>query len=422
MKNIFVLILFGYTLGFSAIAQLKVDIYPTEEFMITQMLMGDSSIHIWNVKFSGTHSARGVFHASNTVMPISEGLLISSGSAKNAIGPSKGPGYSTSNRSQGDLQLEKLAGIKTYDATSISFEFEAKHNLIRFNYVFASEEYPEYVGSTFNDVFAFFLTDLESGESKNLAVIPNTDLPITVNNINHKKHQNFYLPNPKDPKQQIEFDGMTKPLIAYCEVVPGKKYQIRIVVADAGDDAFDSGVFLEGKSFISEDKATFFKENTAYFEAFNDASKDLSALNPSRVSEEVKSNLATPISKVMETESKPTTVKTLKHHHDSIILYFDFDKTDPIAGEFGRAKQKLELLNLDNSHIQIVGHTDEIGSDTYNLTLSLNRALLVQKWFIRSFKNNIPHVSGVSFHQLAQNQNNQKSRAQNRRVVIVVSQ
>ena len=157
MKHLLSIITLYITLAINANAQLKVDTYPTEQFMITKMLMGDSSTKIWNVQFHGTHGARGVFYSNNTVIPIKEGLLISSGFAKSAMGPNKGQGYTTSNHSKGDLELETLAGMKTYDATWISFEFEATHNIIRFNYIFASEEYPEYVGSTFNDVFAFFL-------------------------------------------------------------------------------------------------------------------------------------------------------------------------------------------------------------------------------------------------------------------------
>lgn len=430
-KTIFSCLLF-FTFGLCTLAQLKVDIYPTEEFMITQMLMGDSSTNIWNVQFKGTQGARGIFYSENTVMPISEGLLISSGSVKSVIGPNKGPGYSTSNRSKGDLRLQTLAHIKTYDATSISFEFEAKNNLIRFNYVFASEEYPEYVGSTFNDVFAFFLTDLENGDTKNLAVIPNTDLPITVNNINHKQHKNFYLPNSPDPKKQIEFDGMTQPLIAYSEVIPGKKYQIQIVIADAGDDAFDSGVFLEGKSFKSEDKANFFKENTSYFEAFHDANLALLETESNVVSNVVKTTLSTPISKVMEDQNEnlpppsPTPISNEKKHgpdtkNDSIIIYFGFDAYEPLPNELAAAKIKLVQMNLENSKIQIIGHTDQIGTNSYNQLLSMNRALTIKNWFFTNFTNSIATVKGVSFHQLAQNQNNQKSWAKNRRVVILIS-
>ncbi len=431
MKHLLSFISLGVIFTITVYSQLKVDTYPTEQFMITHMLMGDSTTKIWNVKFHGTHGARGVFYSRNTIIPIEEGLIISSGFAKSASGPNKGPGYTTSNRTKGDLELETLAGMKTYDATWISFEFEATHNLIRFNYIFASEEYPEYVGSTFNDVFAFFLQDLQTGETKNLAVIPNTDLPITVNNINHQKHSNFYLANPTDKKTQIEFDGMTKPLIAFSEVLPGNKYEIRIVVADVGDDAFDSGVFLEGKSFKSEPKETFFEENTEYFEAFTLEEEEIAS---TVVSDIVKTELASPVqtSKTETTQgiepkqkvksepknnSKPNSPSTVKK--DSIVLYFDFDQSLPIEGEYTKIKSLLAQKNVRS--LSVIGHTDQLGSDHYNIELSQNRAVTIKKWIEKNYPQIEVTVEWKSFHQLAQNQNNQKSRAKNRRVVIYIS-
>ena len=126
---------------------------------------------------------------------------------------------------------------------------------------------------------------------------------------------------------------MTKPLIAFSEVIPGHKYEIRFVVADVGDDAFDSGVFLEGKSFKSEPKEEFFKENTEYFEAFVLAEEEIAS---TAVSDVVKTDLASPLqtsstkkvkSKLPvknEKQSKPSTTLGTVNKTDSLVVYFDF--------------------------------------------------------------------------------------------------
>ena len=396
-------------------AQLTVDIYPTEEFMVSQMLMGDSSTKIWNVQFQGAHASRGIFYSKNTVVPIEEGLIISTGSAITAPGPDKGPGFTTSNLRPGDKQLQDLTGITTYDATWISFEFEATHDLIRFNYVFASEEYPEYVGSTFNDLFGFFLTDLETGEVKNLAVIPNTNLPITVNNINHRLHENFYIPNPQNNETQIEFDGMTKPLIAYSEVIPGKKYKIRIVIADVGDDAFDSGVFLEGKSFKSEVKELFFKENTTYFEAFTNQN------NPVLVDIPTSEEKSTTLSISDHVEQPKEKMEAHPIQTDSVIIYFGFDEFTASPNQLQQAYNTLKNINLQHYKIQIIGHTDQKGTQRYNQNLSEKRAQYIEDWFKNNFNLSPSQVAGRSFNQLAQTQMDSKARAENRRVVIIFS-
>jgi outer membrane protein OmpA-like peptidoglycan-associated protein len=384
--------------------------------MVNQMLMGDTTTKIWNTQFKGKHEARGVFYSKNTAIPIKEGILLSTGSAADASGPNKGTGFSGSNQTKGDAQLKALANYKTYDATWLSFEFEPQLNLIRFNYVFASEEYPEYVGSTFNDVFGFFLTDLETGVTTNLAVIPNTDLPITVNNINHRTHKDFYIRNPEMSSRQIEFDGMTQPLIAYSEVTPGKKYKIKIAIADVGDDAFDSGVFLEGKSFKSEDKKQFFEDNQAYFEAFS---------NTEMVKENTPKNTTkldpVPTPKPTKTgQSAPTSIPKTKSTVgiDSLLIYFDFNQSTASESQLSNAKKGLSHLDFSKYSLEIEGHTDQRGTNTYNHYLSTQRAVFVQNWISSEFSQEVKQIKGYSFNQLAQSQTTPSARTKNRRVVI----
>ena len=108
---------------------------------------------------------------------------------------------------------------KTYDACVIEFEFKCEEHLsnmvpeVSFEYIFASEEYYEYVDSEYNDVFGFFL----NGE--NIALLPDGTTEVTINNVNYHQNQQYFLGNDPSTIQGvvyplIEADGFTTKLIA----------------------------------------------------------------------------------------------------------------------------------------------------------------------------------------------------------------
>src|SRR5690606_139221 len=121
-----------------------------------------------------------------------------------------------------------------------------------FNYIFASEEYPEWACSQYNDVFAFIISGpgIENDpdlSGKNIALLPN-GLPVTINNVNDQEcgDDTYYVGG---EFQDIGYDGRTTPLTAFSEVIAGETYHIRLLVADSGDERYDSAVFLEAGSF-----------------------------------------------------------------------------------------------------------------------------------------------------------------------------
>lgn len=379
-------------------AQLRVDIYPTEEFMVTNMLIGNNSVKVWNVEFGGNHDARGVFYNRDTQLTIEEGIILSTGNAIDSESRNRSQSYTGRNGTRGDKELSKLANRDTYDATWISFEFEAEFNLIKFDYVFASEEYPEYVGSAFNDVFGFFLTDLGNGQKSNLAVIPNSRNPITVNNINHKEHSNFYISNSDKRKAQIEYDGLTEQLTAFSQVVPGRKYRIKIAIADVADDAYDSAVFLKGKSFLSQPRSEFFKNNAVYFDAIEN---EKIAVDSNYVRDEDNDDITTQF-------SPP----------DSIIILFNFDEKTPIESSLIEAQKELLEAEFQNYQILVVGHTDVHGNQEYNINLSKNRAEFVSEWLSHNYGIKDIELQYKSYNQLVRQKSSEKGDARNRRVVI----
>ncbi|MEZ6115309.1 MAG: choice-of-anchor L domain-containing protein [Pirellulaceae bacterium] len=127
--------------------------------------------------------------------------------------------------------------MKCPEVTTVSFE-----------YVFASEEYNEYVNSSFNDVFGFFLN------GSNIALLPGTSTPVTINNVNGGTNSSYFKNN--DPSDfgiptpyGTEYDGFTQVLEAVAvDLQPGVVHHLKIAIADASDSALDSAVFLRGQS------------------------------------------------------------------------------------------------------------------------------------------------------------------------------
>ena len=94
-----------------------------------------------------------------------------------------------------DFDLQSITSNQIYDECVIEFDFVPEGDSISFNYVFVSEEYPEYVCASFNDAFGFFLTgpnpNLPNYNAENIALIPNpnnpstyTNTPVAINTVN----------------------------------------------------------------------------------------------------------------------------------------------------------------------------------------------------------------------------------------------
>jgi len=154
----------------------------------------------------------------------------------------------------------------TEDACVLEFDFVPSGDTIKFDYVFGSEEYPEYACSPFNDVFAFFINGpgLPSGIN-NIALVPGTTIPVAINSINNitnpsadctgmgtgSPFSQYYVDNEALGGQNVVYDGYTTVLTAISSVIPCDTYHLKLAIADAGDQSFDSGVFLKAGSLNS---------------------------------------------------------------------------------------------------------------------------------------------------------------------------
>ncbi|MBP7331011.1 MAG: choice-of-anchor L domain-containing protein [Firmicutes bacterium] len=212
---------------------------------LVQQIMG-ADVQILNVRYTGTDVSAGSFRAvDESIIGFSEGVMLSTGNIRFADGPNIDEGITEDNNGEGDQYLDLLIpGYETFDATILEFDFIPSKNTLSFEYVFSSDEYNEYVGTEYNDVFGFFLN------GRNIALIPNTDTPVAINNVNNNQNKQYYRDN-TDGQIMTEMDGLTTVLTVTATVKVGEMNTIRMAIADAGDYVLDSNVFVKGASFTS---------------------------------------------------------------------------------------------------------------------------------------------------------------------------
>lgn len=244
------------TLPLNTYAQLNVDdTYTAEELVST--LLGEG-VTVSDITIDCPGGAYGYFDCVDCNVGIPNGILLTSGSVGNAVGPNNSPSQSSSLGMPGDPDLDMIPGVLgTNDACVLEFDFTATSDTIRFNYSFGSEEYLEYVGS-FNDVFAFYISGPGIAGTDNMALIPGTATTVSINNVNDAVNSEYYNINGtgfnapfNSDDYYIQYDGFTTVLEAKHAVFPCETYHLKMAIADDLDDALDSGVFIEAGSLTS---------------------------------------------------------------------------------------------------------------------------------------------------------------------------
>lgn len=208
---------------------------------LANLLVG-AGLQITNIKYTGAANSAGTFTGGMEAgLGIESGVILSSGDIKDVIGPNESTGASTGLGKPGDADLDALiAPNTTNDATVLEFDFVAESPNFSIQYMFGSEEYKEWVGSSYNDVFGFFI------DGQNIAFVAGSASElVSINSINHINNSTFYIDNPTgEGKFDTEIDGFTVVLLAAATVTPGVTHHIKLAIADAGDSALDSIVVL----------------------------------------------------------------------------------------------------------------------------------------------------------------------------------
>ena len=218
---------------------------------LADMLVG-SGVTVSNVQFTGVNHAAGTFSGGAGILGIDSGIVLSTGKICDVVGPNTADATTTANGQPGDSDLNTLIpGYTTFDATVLEFDFVPTTNIVTFEYVFGSEEYNEWVGSSYNNVFGFFIN------GNNVAMIPGTTTAVAINNVNNGLNSLYYRDNdygdfsPGPWPINTELDGLTVVLTVTASVNAGVKNTMKLAIADAGDAILDSDVFIKAGSIVS---------------------------------------------------------------------------------------------------------------------------------------------------------------------------
>ncbi|MCB0766404.1 MAG: choice-of-anchor L domain-containing protein, partial [Flavobacteriales bacterium] len=230
-------------------ASAQLTVAPQTDLQALATSIAGTGVSISNPVINCHSEGYGTFTYTGNVLGLPEGVLLTSGRINNAVGPNNAENKTFEANTSGNSLLNVVTGRTTRDACLFEFDLIPSGDSLRFNFVFASEEYNEWVGSQYNDVFGFFISgpgitgDPGIGNDHNIARIPGTNQAVTINNVNNGSNQSHYYDNAGG--QHIQYDGMTRGLYAESVVQPCQPYHLKLVVADASDRKFDSGVFIE---------------------------------------------------------------------------------------------------------------------------------------------------------------------------------
>lgn len=257
-------LLFSAALGAALATQAQIQLTPDTSATNLANAMVGTGTNVQNAILTCGAGGAGTYsNGSSTSLGMSSGIVLTSGLI-DSIGSSASYFLSNMMSAPGDAALDSISTFPTYDACVLEFDVTVAGPVLVMDYVFASEEYPEFVCTGFNDAFAFMISGPTPGggnyQNQNIALVPNSITPVSINTINGggaglggtnciTTNNLYYVDNSLDTT--IAFDGFTVPMTATIATIPGQTYHMRYAVSDASDGIFDTGVFLEGGSLKS---------------------------------------------------------------------------------------------------------------------------------------------------------------------------
>ncbi|RMF32220.1 MAG: hypothetical protein D6765_00650, partial [Bacteroidetes bacterium] len=241
--------------------------------LVEDILIGGNCFNVSAINGRGSAFSMGAFSGGANSIGFDSGVVLATGNVLKCVaGPNNNDGYSSNISNINDPDLRAIASGPIRDGAIIEFDFIPTASTVSFDFVFASEEYCEWVNSAFNDVFGFFISGPGingpfSNNAINLALLPN-GTPIAVNSVNHQINSEYYVGNIPEGSAQLidpdcedhptssgaavedlQFDGFTTVLTATANVQPCETYHIKLAVADITDGLWDAAVFLRANSF-----------------------------------------------------------------------------------------------------------------------------------------------------------------------------
>lgn len=236
-----------------------------------------------NIQFQGDNQAIGYFTGANNALGFNSGIILATGPVAESADPNFFGSINNGLDVMPDLTNEVpptciFGGAN--DGVILQFDFVPQSTPVSFNYIFASDEYPTFVCSEYNDAFAFLISGPGIAGQQNLAIVPGTNDPITISTINNGSiggagdatnipcvlTNSQYFNN--TPPAGINYSGFTQVMTAVADVIPCQTYTLKLLLADYCDQSLSSAVFLEANSFgaapIAISQTTLNGDSTTY--------------------------------------------------------------------------------------------------------------------------------------------------------------
>ena len=269
MKRTLLLVLLVCSLGMYSQSISVTTEQQTIPELVNDVLINSPCVNAQNVTWRtgsnfGLHNGIGKFTNTNPNFPMSSGVVLSTGNVLSAAGPNTTMLNEGSEAWLGDADLEAVlaaAGISmsSTNATVLEFDFTSISSQFSFDFIFASEEYGNFQ-CEYSDAFAFLLTNVNTGVTTNLAIVPGTNLPISVVTIRdflynsscssvNAEYFGRFNGGTGVAGSAVNFNGQTKVLTASSILTPDTQYHIKLVIADRGDYKSDSAIFIAANSF-----------------------------------------------------------------------------------------------------------------------------------------------------------------------------
>lgn len=246
------------------VSSIETETAVTSANIVDAILAPGTTVNITNTDCPPGALGTFSFPTDNNDLGLQKGLVLTSGSVDLVPGPNDQGGASQFNFTPGDPQLDYLSVLQgnsdpSFDACVIEMDVFVATDELTFEYVFGSEEYPEYIDNDFgfNDIFAFLASgpgivgDPNLGGAQNIALLPGSSTPVQIFSVNNLTNWEYYRNNGVQNGSSLQYDGFTsdylgvkKSLTARVGVIPCNTYHLKLAIADRGDTGWDSGVFI----------------------------------------------------------------------------------------------------------------------------------------------------------------------------------
>ncbi len=235
---------------------------------MAQTIFGDG-VQVISASYTGDRDSSGIYTNGNSispgVVPGDTGVMFSTGDLRgftNNNGFQSNQSASTTTNSSGPngvADFNAAAGARTFDASYLDVDFIPTGDVMTMQFVFSSEEYPEFAVGAFQDFVGVWING-------NLVPLSVGDGDIDPNNLNAGSASNLFIDNTQD-QFNTEMDGFTATLTLTIPVNSGQLNSIRIGIADVSDSNYDSTLLIAGNSVQTtlvalDDSTTLFPDGT----------------------------------------------------------------------------------------------------------------------------------------------------------------